>query len=48
MPGVTPETAYDELMRRSRELGVLRSCSAVLGWDEQTYTPTGGAAHRGE
>jgi carboxypeptidase Taq len=48
MPGVTPEAAYDELMRRSRELGVLGSCSAALGWDEQAYMPTGGAAHRGE
>src|SRR5262249_19254144 len=39
--------AYDELIRRSRELATLASCSAVLGWDEQTYMPTGGAAHRG-
>ncbi len=39
---------YDELIQRSRQLSVLGSCSAVLGWDEQTYMPTGGAAHRGE
>ena len=43
------ETAlYDELIGRSRELSVLSSCSAVLGWDEQTYMPAGAAAHRGE
>src|SRR5436190_23095649 len=40
--------AYEELIRRARELGVLASCSALLGWDEQTYMPPGGSAHRGE
>jgi carboxypeptidase Taq len=39
--------AYEELIRRARELGVLSSCSALLGWDEQTYMPHGGSAHRG-
>ncbi len=43
-----PQAAYEELVRRARELGVLASCSALLGWDEQTYMPPGGAAHRGE
>jgi carboxypeptidase Taq len=42
-----PKEAYDELIRRSREQTTLASCSAVLGWDEQTYMPAGGAAHRG-
>src|SRR5579883_1330774 len=41
-----PQTAYDELIGRSREQAILASCSAVLGWDEQTYMPPGGAAHR--
>lgn len=45
---MSAEAAYGELIRRSRELGLLGSCSAVLGWDEQTYMPAGGAAHRGE
>lgn len=27
---------------------MLESCSAVLGWDEQTYMPEGAAAHRGD
>jgi len=39
---------YDELVQRSRETSLLGSCSAVLGWDEQTYMPEGAAAHRGE
>jgi carboxypeptidase Taq len=44
---IEPKEAYDELIRRSREVATLASCSAVLGWDEQTYMPAGGAAHRG-
>ena len=40
--------AYGELIRGAQQLGLLASCSAVLGWDEQTYMPTGGSAHRGE
>jgi carboxypeptidase Taq len=40
--------AYAELLRRSRELALLNSCSALLSWDEQTYMPAGGVAHRGE
>ncbi len=39
--------AYDDLIRRSREQAVLASCSALLGWDEQTYMPVGGAENRG-
>ncbi len=39
--------SYDELIRRSRELATLSSCSSLLGWDEQTYMPPGGSAHRG-
>ena len=40
--------ALEDLTRRARELGVLASCSAVLSWDEQTFMPPGGSAHRGE
>ncbi len=40
--------AYDQLLRRSRDLAVLSSCSVLLHWDEQTYMPGGGSAHRGE
>jgi carboxypeptidase Taq len=44
---MTPQSAYDELIRRSREQTLLTSCSSLLGWDEQTYMPRGGAEHRG-
>jgi carboxypeptidase Taq len=40
--------AYDDLIRRARELSLLSSCSSLLGWDEQTYMPQGGAAHRAD
>jgi carboxypeptidase Taq len=29
-------------------MAILSSCSALIGWDEQTYMPPGGVAHRGE
>ncbi|HYH63766.1 MAG TPA: carboxypeptidase M32 [Urbifossiella sp.] len=45
---MTAADSYAELVRRSKELGVLGSCAAVLGWDQQTYMPTNGAALRGE
>ena len=45
---MTATEAYAELVRRSKELGVLNSCAAVLGWDQQTYMPAKGAALRGE
>jgi carboxypeptidase Taq len=38
--------AYEELLRRAREEALLASCAAVLGWDEETYMPRAGAAHR--
>ena len=41
---MTPHDAYAELVRRAKELGVLNSCAAVLGWDQQTYMPAKGAA----
>ncbi|MBV8315426.1 MAG: carboxypeptidase M32, partial [Planctomycetaceae bacterium] len=40
------EAAYEELIRRSRAHSLLASCSALLGWDEQTYLPRGGVEHR--
>src|SRR5215207_622288 len=45
---MTPTDAYAELVRRTKELGVLNSCAAVLAWDQQTYMPRNGAALRGE
>ncbi len=45
---MTANESYSELIRRSKELGVVNSCAAVLGWDQQTYMPSAGAGLRGE
>src|SRR6188768_1196113 len=45
---MSPTDSYAELVRRSKELGVLHSCAGVLAWDQQTYMPTRGAGLRGE
>jgi carboxypeptidase Taq len=42
------KAAYDELVRLSRERALVASCVALLSWDEETYMPPGGAAHRAE
>jgi carboxypeptidase Taq len=44
----TPQQAYEELIRRSKEHGLLGSCASVLAWDERTYMPRQGSAHRAE
>ncbi len=41
-------TAYSELLRRVRESALLESCAGLLGWDERTYMPQRGSAHRAE
>ena len=43
---LTTEQAYSHLLSETREAALLESCAAVLGWDEQTYMPVGGAEHR--
>jgi carboxypeptidase Taq len=45
---MTSETAYAELIRRTKEAAILGSCAAVLGWDERTYMPHEGSAFRGD
>ncbi len=45
---MTAADAYTELVRRSKELGVINSCAGVLSWDHQTYMPPKGGALRGE
>src|ERR1700730_13980581 len=40
--------AYAELIRRIKEHSLLGSCASVLGWDERTYMPHKGSAHRAE
>jgi carboxypeptidase Taq len=41
-------SAYEELIRRSKEYSLLGSCASVLGWDERTYMPHQGSAQRAE
>jgi len=42
------DQAYQELIRRFKEFTLLASCGSVLGWDERTYMPRKGSAHRAE
>ena len=44
----TADRAYADLIQRFKEYSLLGSCSNVLGWDERTYMPREGAAHRAE
>jgi carboxypeptidase Taq len=44
----SPQDSYAELIRRFKEYSLLGSCSNVLGWDERTYMPRQGSAHRAE
>lgn len=39
---------YQSLFKRSREAYLLTSIDHVLGWDQETYMPEGGADFRGE
>jgi len=43
---MSPQEAYDELMKRIREIAMLESCAAVLYWDERTQMPREGGEHR--
>ncbi|MGQ0635838.1 MAG: carboxypeptidase M32 [Planctomycetaceae bacterium] len=40
------EQTYAKLLDHLRQTAVLESCGSLLGWDEQTYMPSGGAEHR--
>ncbi len=42
------QTPYSELMKRSRTVALLHSCSSVLHWDQQTQMPKAGTEFRGE
>jgi carboxypeptidase Taq len=42
------DAAYEELIRRIKECNLLGSCASLLGWDERTYMPRNGSAHRAE
>ena len=43
---MTAKEAYHELIARARKTATLESCGSVLGWEERTYMPRGGAEHR--
>ena len=43
---MTPQSAYHELIRRSRELTLLTSCAELLAWDEETFMPNSGVENR--
>ena len=45
---MTPEQAYTELVRLSRDETVLSSCLDLVEWDEEVCMPRGGAEHRAE
>lgn len=44
----TPEEAYQELIQRTKAVAVLGSCASLLDWDQRTYMPPHGTAHRAE
>ncbi len=43
---MSSQDAYNNLIKQVKEIGVLESCAAVIGWDERTYMPRAGAEHR--
>jgi carboxypeptidase Taq len=45
---MTPQNAYDELLKQVREISLLSSCRSVLEWDHQVNMPPGGAGFRAE
>src|SRR5216683_1459380 len=45
---MNPDQAYQDLIRRFKECTLLASCGSVLAWDERTYMPRKGSAHRAE
>jgi hypothetical protein len=45
---MTSRDRFPELVATLRETALFASCSNLLSWDEQTYLPHKGAAHRAE
>src|SRR5437762_1767303 len=45
---MTPQAAYQQLVDRYREARLLESVGSVIGWDERTYMPPKGSAHRAD
>ena len=44
----TPQQAYDELIRRMKEIDLLGNCAGLLGWDQRTYMPPKASGYRAE
>ena len=44
----TAEQSYSELIQKVKDCSLLGSCASVLEWDERTYMPHGGSAHRAD
>jgi carboxypeptidase Taq len=44
----SPEQLYSELLAHLRQVALLESCGAILGWDEQTCLPDGGSELRAD
>ena len=45
---MTQQSAYTDLIQHFREFRLLESIGAIVGWDQHTYMPPHGAAHRAE
>src|SRR5262245_7229668 len=45
---MTPSDAYQQLVDRFRQARMLDSIGSLVGWDERTYMPAKGSAHRAE
>ncbi len=45
---MTPEQAYEELLKRMKEIAVLGNTAGVLGWDQEVYMPAANAPYRAE
>jgi carboxypeptidase Taq len=45
---MNPNDAYRDLTQRYREVRLLDSIGSLVGWDERTYMPVKGSAHRAE
>ncbi len=45
---MTTQAAYDELVKRCKEVSLLSSCESVLYWDQHTYMPPAGTPFRAD
>ncbi len=43
----TTHPAYQQLIKRVREAQLIGSSAGILGWDQETYMPSGGVEYRG-